>query len=171
MAKTSTANAALPQNETTKQRKKQAKREAKIMLKVEQAKKDMQRAEKKVTKAQANLESSHAYLRSLEEKLVNVRTSQQALSPDVEQSLVPTPPVEAPSENNGATDFTPEPLLTTDAPPENHATTDSESENNLPLTKEDPIINQSGVSPSATDGQASPDDLQGRQGGQGEENE
>src|SRR5437867_2630863 len=54
------------QTATKKQRKKQAKREAKNMLKLEQARKDVQRAEQKVAKAQAQLEARRTRLRELE---------------------------------------------------------------------------------------------------------
>ena len=51
---------------TKKQRNKQAKQEAKVMLKIEAARQDVQKAERKVAKAQAHLEASHAHLRDLE---------------------------------------------------------------------------------------------------------
>src|SRR5581483_1453624 len=51
---------------TKKLRKKQAKREAKMMLKVEQARKDVQKAEQKAAKAQTDLESTKTHLSKLE---------------------------------------------------------------------------------------------------------
>lgn len=66
---------------TNKQRKKQAKREAKTMLKLEQAKKDVQKAEQKVAKAQAQLEADRTRLRNLEEELTNIRTPEQQAAP------------------------------------------------------------------------------------------
>jgi hypothetical protein len=70
-----------PQQETSndgtkKQRKKQAKREAKTMLKLEQVKKDAQKAEQKVAKAKAQLEANQTRLRELEEELNQIRSSQ-----------------------------------------------------------------------------------------------
>lgn len=53
---------------TMKQRKKQAKREAKTMLAVEQAKTKVQQAEQQVTKAQGKLEARLARLHQLEAK-------------------------------------------------------------------------------------------------------
>src|SRR6266568_1328589 len=61
-----------------KERKKQAKREAKIMLKVEQAQKAVQRAERKVAKAQTNLEASKGQLNKFEEKLTLMRAPQES---------------------------------------------------------------------------------------------
>src|SRR5579883_1724690 len=70
MAKASKGTTTTVQDEARKQRKKQAKQEAKLMLKVEQA-------EKKLTKAQANLEASNAQVQMLENKLTQLRSSQQ----------------------------------------------------------------------------------------------
>lgn len=53
-------------DETRKQRKKLAKREAKLMLALEQAKGLVQKAEQKVTKAQAKLEKRSTRLHKLE---------------------------------------------------------------------------------------------------------
>ena len=61
------------QEETSKLRIKQAKQEAKLMLKIEQAKQGVQKAQRKVQKAQSRLEDSLTRLRSLEEELMNVR--------------------------------------------------------------------------------------------------
>ena len=68
MAKTmDQADTALSSNNgTKKQRKKQAKREAKAMLKLEQSRKDVHKAEQKVARAQAKLEASTTRLRTLE---------------------------------------------------------------------------------------------------------
>jgi len=55
--------------ETQKQRRKQAKRESKLRLKVEQAKGDVQRAEQKIAKARVDYEGASARLRTLEEEL------------------------------------------------------------------------------------------------------
>ncbi len=74
MAKTlNTQETATAQDEAKKQRKKQAKREARQMLKIEEARKDVQRAEQKFSKAQSNLEASQGRLRELEEGLAQVR--------------------------------------------------------------------------------------------------
>ena len=53
-------------NGTKKQRKKQAKREAKTMLRLEQSRKDVQKAEQKVARAQAQLEARRTRLHNLE---------------------------------------------------------------------------------------------------------
>ncbi len=65
------------QDETKRQRKKQAKQEAKIMLKVEQAKKGLKKAQKKLTRAQANLDKSQAQLQKLEEQLQQIHASEE----------------------------------------------------------------------------------------------
>ena len=77
MAKASKGTATDVQDETRKQRKKQAKQEAKLMLRLEQARKDVQKAEKKLTKAQANLEARNAQVQTLENKLTQLRTSEK----------------------------------------------------------------------------------------------
>ncbi len=61
---------------TKKQRKKQARREAKLLLKLGQARDDMQKAEQKVAKAQARLEASRTHLRDLETKVQEVHAPQ-----------------------------------------------------------------------------------------------
>ncbi len=73
MAKTfNTSQTADAQDEDKQQRKKQAKREAKLMLGLEDAKKDVRRAEQKFAKAQSNLEASRARLHELEEQLAQI---------------------------------------------------------------------------------------------------
>ena len=88
MAKKTSANSSspVPTGDEQKKRKKQAKREAKVMLEVEEAKGDVQKAEKNVAKAQARLEARTAQLRSLEETLSELRTPQEETevsAPDV----------------------------------------------------------------------------------------
>ena len=74
MAKTfNTSQTADAQDEDKQQRKKQAKREAKLMLGLEDAKKDVRRAEQKFAKAQSNLEASRARLHELEEQLAQIQ--------------------------------------------------------------------------------------------------
>jgi len=74
MAKTLNAQQTAPaQDEAKKQRKKQAKREAKLMLELGDARKDVQRAEQKLSKAQSNLEASRSRLREIEEELAQIR--------------------------------------------------------------------------------------------------
>src|SRR3981081_2023877 len=57
-----------------KQRKKQAKREARAMLAVEKAKASVEKAQRKLTKAQERLESRNARLHSLENNLSEMRS-------------------------------------------------------------------------------------------------
>jgi len=78
MAKTATMEPeVLQKDETKQQRKKQARQEAKTMLKIEQAKKGVKKAQKKVTRAQANFDESQAHLHNLEEKLQQIRSPQE----------------------------------------------------------------------------------------------
>ncbi len=75
MAKASKGDTTTVQDKTRKQRKKQARQEARLMLRLEQARKDVQKAEKKLEKAQANLEASSAQVETLENKLTQMRAS------------------------------------------------------------------------------------------------
>jgi len=68
-----------------KKRKKQAKREAKLMLEIEETKASIQKSEKKLAKAQARLEARNAHLRTLEADLSEFRTSHEeteVIAPD-----------------------------------------------------------------------------------------
>jgi len=75
MAKKASNNTSEPVAEVSdqKKRKKQAKKEAKMMLVIEQAKSSIQKAEKKLAKAQARLEASNTHLRTLEAELSEFR--------------------------------------------------------------------------------------------------
>lgn len=79
MAKHASNNSADPTIEVNdqKKRKKQAKQEAKMMLEIEEAKSSIQRAEKKLAKAQATLEARNTHLRTLEAELSEFRTSHE----------------------------------------------------------------------------------------------
>ncbi len=63
----------LPPQEIQKQRIKQAKRQTKMMLKVQQAKKDVQKAQMKIAKAQLDHEIATTRLRTFEEQLNQMR--------------------------------------------------------------------------------------------------
>ncbi len=85
----------LDPNSTKRQRKKQAKQEAKVMLKIGQAKKNVKKAQKKFTRAQSYLDENQTHLQGLEEKLQQIRTTgePQALvsqtSPDASSETQP----------------------------------------------------------------------------------
>jgi hypothetical protein len=64
--------AVLP-DDSKKSRKKQAKREAKLMLKADVARRDIRRAEQKVEKARSNLEALREQLHDLEMQLSQLR--------------------------------------------------------------------------------------------------
>ena len=63
----------LPPQDIQKQRRKQVKRQTKMMLKVEQAKRDVQKAQMKTAKAQLDLEIATTRLRTYEEQLNQMR--------------------------------------------------------------------------------------------------
>ena len=63
----------LPPQELQKQRKKQVKRQTKMMLKVEQAKRDVQKAQMRMAKAQLDHEIATTRLRTFEEQLNSMR--------------------------------------------------------------------------------------------------
>src|ERR1700730_3607171 len=71
-------------NGSKKERKKLARQEAKTMLKLAQAKKDEQKAEKKLAKAQAQLEASRTHIHTIEGKLVEMRNAND--QPEAEAS-------------------------------------------------------------------------------------
>ena len=65
------------QNDEKQRRKEQARQEAKLMLKAEQAKKDVQKAEQKLAKAQARLDAARTEQQTIEQKLAALRLSPQ----------------------------------------------------------------------------------------------
>lgn len=86
MAKTLTQEKAAPaQEDAKKQRKQQAKQEAKLMLKLEEAKKAVQKAEAKLAKAQTQLHDSNSHLHTLQDKLTHLRSGQQEQPAQKEQ--------------------------------------------------------------------------------------
>ena len=64
-----------------KRRKKQARREAKLMLEIEEAQKDLKQAQKQQSKAQARLEAQSTSLQTLEARLAELRA--QSLEPEI----------------------------------------------------------------------------------------
>jgi hypothetical protein len=127
MAKTATTEPDVSQkDEARRQRKKQAKQEAKTMLKIERAKKDVKKAQKKVARAQSNFDESQAYLHNLEEKLQQIRSPQEAQTE--EAPLSQTSPVELPElqpedfkTQEVSSEAYQEPLLLDNTPTENLA--------------------------------------------------
>ena len=77
MAKKNSTPPAVEEADEQKKRKKQAKKEAKMMLEVEEAKVCIQKAEKKLAKAQARLEARNTHLRTLEAELTEFRASHE----------------------------------------------------------------------------------------------
>ncbi len=63
--------------ESQKQRKKQAKRESKLRLEVEQARGNRQKAEQKIADARVDFEVASARLRTLEEELSRLQKNSQ----------------------------------------------------------------------------------------------
>ncbi len=73
-------------DKTKKQRKKQAKREARTMLKLGKAKEDMQKRELKLAKAELRLEAAVAQVQILEAKLAEMQISQAETESELEAS-------------------------------------------------------------------------------------
>ena len=73
MAKTTSDKPSASAAEALKRQKKQARREAKLMLAIEKAKKDLKKAQKKQAKAQARLEAQSTSLHTLETRLAELR--------------------------------------------------------------------------------------------------
>jgi uncharacterized membrane protein len=71
---------------TKKQRKKQARQEAKTMLKLERAQKNEQKAEKKITKMQEELETYRMQVHKFEAKLSEIRSPQQGPAAEVAEA-------------------------------------------------------------------------------------
>ena len=80
----------LDPQETKKQRKKQARREAKAMLKLEQARQDVEKAEQKVAKAQARLEAARTQLRNTEAKVEQMQQA-EVHAPQQESEVAAAP--------------------------------------------------------------------------------
>ena len=75
MAKTASDKPSAPAEEALKLQKKQARREAKLMLEIEEAKKQLKNAQKKQSKAQALVETRSTNVQSLEARLTELRTA------------------------------------------------------------------------------------------------
>src|SRR5579875_2038218 len=73
-------------DQSKKQRKKLAKKEARLMLKIEQAKRDVERAEQKAALAQSKLQERKEQLQQLEERLHALRTP-----PSIPPQAAPAP--------------------------------------------------------------------------------
>src|SRR5436305_6439285 len=83
-ASTKTSSSVTEVNEQ-KKRQKQAKREAKMMLVIEETNDSIEKAEKKLAQAQTRLDARNAHLRTLEEDLSEFPTSHEEIevsSPD-----------------------------------------------------------------------------------------
>ncbi|HLG77903.1 MAG TPA: hypothetical protein VKX46_15920 [Ktedonobacteraceae bacterium] len=80
-----TNNAASAQDDRKKQRKKLAKREAQLLLQLEQAQKGVQKAEQKLLKAQTRLEERKASAHAYEEQLIQMRSEGPGSGAAIEQ--------------------------------------------------------------------------------------
>ncbi len=67
-------------------KKKQEKRKEKLLLKIEDARKEVKKAEQKFAKAQSNLEASRDRLRELEEGLAQIQPESPVTTAPGEQS-------------------------------------------------------------------------------------
>jgi hypothetical protein len=109
MAKTTSDKPSASAEEALKRRKKQARQEAKLMLAIEEANKDLKRAQKKQAKAQALVEAQSAQVQTLEAHMALLR------APGPEPEMV-APPQSAeleyqqePSETGSSTSTATEP--------------------------------------------------------------
>jgi hypothetical protein len=133
MAKTATTEPDVSQkDEARRQRKKQAKQEARTMLKIERAKKDVKKAQKKVARAQSNFDESQTHLHDLEEKLQQIRSPQENQAEEAPTSQ--TTPGELPElqpedfkTQEVSSEVYQEPLLLDNTPPEEQPPTQNES--------------------------------------------
>ena len=73
MAKTRSDKPSASAEEALKRRKKQARQEAKLMLAIEEANKDLKRAQKKQAKAQSLVEAQSAHIQTLEAHMAELR--------------------------------------------------------------------------------------------------
>ena len=73
MAKKAVYKLSTPAEEALNRQKKQARQEAKLMLEIEEAKKQLKNAQKKQSKAQALVEARSTYVLSLEARLTELR--------------------------------------------------------------------------------------------------
>jgi hypothetical protein len=76
MTKTKTQGGADVQDVTKKQRKKQAKQEARLLLQLEYARRGVQKAEQKVAKACSKLEANEKFFQAVEQQLAQLRGTQ-----------------------------------------------------------------------------------------------
>ena len=138
MPKTATAEPETPQKDQIRQqRKKQAKQEAKLMLKIEQAKKGLKKAEKKLTRAQSSLDENQTHLHKLEEKLQQIRTPEGPQAPDAQTPSEVSSEVQ-PEVSDGVYQ---EPLLAseTSTPETDTAIASKEGSDNIPSDQELPL--------------------------------
>jgi|SRR5689334_16465615 chromosome segregation ATPase len=73
-------------NNKNEGKKKQEKRKEKLLLKIEEARKEVKKAEQKFAKAQTNLEASRDRLRELEEGLAQIEAEPSVMAVPGEQS-------------------------------------------------------------------------------------
>ena len=99
MATTASDEPSVSAEKVLKRQKKQARREAKLMLAIKTAKKDLKKAQKKQSKAQARLEERSTTLQTLEAHLEELRAqSPQAATDATSQSATHTEATSLPGE-------------------------------------------------------------------------
>jgi len=82
LATTASDEPSVSAEKVLKRQKKQARREAKLMLQIEAAKKDLKKAKKKQSKAQARLEERSTTLHTLEARLEELRNQSRQAATD-----------------------------------------------------------------------------------------
>jgi len=147
-------------NGTQKQRKKQAKLEAKAMLAVEQAKASVEKAQRKLAKAQQRLESRITRLHARENQLSELRSSSfesgmngqsgQSTAPANEQETATVPPGSQPnvtSEEDEATSDAPEAVSSDDTSiPTDQEGSEPPAEGRADILPEDQATSEQGSS-------------------------
>jgi DNA repair exonuclease SbcCD ATPase subunit len=133
MAKTTSDKPSVSAEEALKRRKKQARQEAKLMLEIEAANKDLKKAQKRQSKAQARLEERSTSLQTLEAKLAELRAP--SLEPAIE-----TPPDRAELERQQEPSEPESGIAHSDgnqqASPETGASTFTDEEQHAPVVEE-----------------------------------
>ncbi len=133
MAKTAKDKPSTSDEAALKRQKKQARREAKLMLAIEEANKDLKKAQKKQAKAQARLEVRSAYVHTLETRLEELRAP--SLEPAIE-----TPPdsaeLERQQEPSEPESGFAHPDGNQQASPETEASTFTDEEQHAPVVEE-----------------------------------
>src|SRR5207247_8480270 len=90
LATTASDEPSVSAEKVLKRQKKQARREAKLMIEIEAAKKDLKKAQKKQSKALARLEEQNTTLHTLEAHLEELRSQSPQAATGAEPTSLPS---------------------------------------------------------------------------------